>query len=448
MSNGLEESRQARRREQRGWYFYDWANSAFSTTVVTVFLGPYLTSIARAAADAGMPITLFGLVPVTAESYFPYVVSASVVLQVLFMPLIGALADRARSKKTWMAIGAYVGAFAVMGMFFLAGTNYQLGGVLFAIANVGFGTSVVVYNSYLPDIAEPLERDGVSSRGWAMGYVGGITLLIANLSLYLGHESFGLSEGMAIRISLLSAGAWWAIFALIPLTRLRSGRVRTGKFAPAGHDGGLLGGFRQLGRTLGDLPRYRQALLFLLAFFFFNDGIQTVIGLSATYAQEELGLTTTTVITAVLLVQVVGIAGALLMGQVARRIGAKSVVLAAIVLWAVVLFAAYAIPSGAATAFLVLAAFIGFVLGGSQALSRSLFAQLVPRDREAEYFSLYEVSNGASSVLGPLIFAITLQFMGSYRLAILALVIFFVIGGILLTRVDVKRGVADVAPQV
>ena len=445
MAIDLDEQRRSRRREQRGWYFYDWANSAFSTTVVTVFLGPYLTSVARAAAESGASITLFGLVPVTAESYFPYVVSASVVLQVLLMPLVGAMADRARSKKTWMAIGAYVGSFAVMGMFFLAGSNYQLGGVLFAIANVGFGASVVVYNSYLPDIAEPAERDGVSSRGWAMGYVGGIILLIANLVMYLGHESLGLSEAMAVRISLLSAGAWWAIFALIPLTRLRSVRAHDWRIAPAAPDGGLLGGFRQLGRTLRELPRYRQALLFLLAFFFFNDGIQTVIGLSATYAQEELGLTTTTVITAVLVVQIVGIAGALLMGRVARRIGAKRVVLCAIALWAVVLFAAYVIPSGAATLFLVLAAFIGFVLGGSQALSRSLFAQLIPRDREAEYFSLYEVSNGASSVLGPLIFAVTLQFMGSYRVAILALVIFFVIGGVLLARVDVRRGVVDVS---
>jgi len=153
------------------------------------------------------------------------------------------------------------------------------------------------------------------------------------------------------------------------------------------------------------------------------------------------------VIVAVLVVQVVGIAGALLLGRAAGPLGAKRVVLSSLVIWAIALIGAYLIPEGEAALFLVLAGCIGFVLGGSQALSRSLFAQLIPRDREAEYFSLYEVSNGASSVLGPLIFAITLQFMGSYRLAILALVIFFAIGGVLLTRVDVKRGVADVAPH-
>lgn len=439
------QTRRERRREQRGWYFYDWASSAFSTTVVTVFLGPYLTSVARAAAEAGQPVTLFGLFPVTAESYFPYVVSASVILQVLIMPIVGALADRSSTKKTWMAIGAYVGAGAVMGMFFLEGTGYQLGGVLFVVANVAFGTSLVVYNSYLPDIAEPDERDGVSARGWAMGYVGGIILLVVNLVLFLGHDSFGLTQSMAVRVSLLSAGAWWAIFALIPLARLRSRQPTSGGSDRPADARGVLGGFRQLGHTLRELPRFPQALLFLIAFFFFNDGIQTVIGLSATYAQEELGLPTTTVIVSVLVVQVVGIGGALIMGWAARPLGAKRVVLASIALWAVMVFAAYVLPAGVATLYLVLAACIGFVLGGSQALARSLFAQLVPRDREAEYFSLYEVSNGASSILGPLIFAVTLQFLGSYRVAILALVVFFAIGGVLLSRVDVRRGAADVA---
>lgn len=446
MSIDLEEDRRSRRREQRGWYFYDWAASAFSTTVVAVFLGPYLTSIVQAAAAAGQSVTVFGLIEVTPESYFPYVISISVLLQVLVMPVVGALADQARSKKVWLAAGAYLGSISVMGMFFLDGLNYQTGGLLFVLANLGFGVSIVVYNSYLPDIATPEERDGVSSRGWAVGYVGGIVLLISNLALYLGHERFGLSESMAVRICLLSAGAWWAIFALIPLARLRGRRDETVITQQAGNDG-LLRGFRQLGHTLAELPRYPQALLFLIAFFFFNDGMQTVLGLSATYAQEELELSTTTVIVAVLVVQVVGIAGALLLGRAAGPLGAKRVVLSSLVIWAIALIGAYLIPEGEAALFLVLAGCIGFVLGGSQALSRSLFAQLIPRDREAEYFSLYEVSNGASSVLGPLIFAITLQFMGSYRLAILALVIFFAIGGVLLTRVDVKRGVADVAPH-
>ena len=426
----------SRRREQRGWYFYDWAASAFSTTVVTVFLGPYLTDIAQNAADAGQRITLLGVIPVSAQSYVPYGVALSVAVQLIVMPIVGAIADTARSKKSVMALFTYIGAFAVMGMFFLQGDNYQLGGALFVVANAAFGAAIVVYNSYLPEIATPDERDGVSSRGWAMGYVGGIILLLVNLALFLGHASFGLTEGMAVRVSLLSAGAWWAIFALIPLARLRD---RPAAASRQSH-GGAAAGFRQLGHTLRDLRRYPVALLFVIAFFFYNDGIQTVIALSATYADQELGLETTIIIAAVIIVQVVGIAGALLLGRLARRYTAKHVVLASLVLWAVVLVVAYLIPAGAATLFLVLAAFIGFVLGGSQALSRSLFAQLIPRDREAEYFSFYEISGGASSILGPLLFGLTLQFRGSYRVAILALVVFFVVGGALLLRVDVRRG--------
>jgi UMF1 family MFS transporter len=432
-----------RRREQRGWYFYDWAASAFSTTVGTVFLGPYLTEIATTAQDAGEQITLLGVIPVTAESYVPYGVTLSVVAQLILMPIVGAIADTAKSKKSIMGLFAYIGAFAVMAMFFLDGTNYQLGGVLFIIANAAFGAALVVYNSFLPEIATPDERDGVSSRAWAMGYAGGVILLILNLVLFLGHESFGITEGMAVRIALFSAGAWWALFTLIPLARLRN---RPNRLAPEVAEGqarrGI--GLRQLAHTMRDLRRYPVALLFVVAFFFYNDGIQTVIALSAVYASQELGLETTTIIVAVLIVQFVGIAGALLLGRAARRFTAKRVVLFSLVLWTLVLVMAFLLPAGSGALFLVLAAFIGFVLGGSQALSRSLFAQLVPRDREAEYFSFYEISGSASSLLGPLIFGLTLQFLGSYRVAILALVFFFIVGGLLLSRVNMKQGVADV----
>jgi len=423
-----------RRRQQRGWYFYDWANSAFSTTVGTVFLGPYLTSLANDAADAGQPVTLLGLFSVAPGAYIAFVISLSVVLQVVTMPIVGAIADNARSKKRVLAVTAYLGSAATMGLF-LVNDSYQLGGVLFIIANVAFGCSVVVYNSFLPDIATPDERNSVSSRGWALGYVGGIVLLILNLVLFLGHSAFGISEALAVRISLFSAGLWWAIFTIIPLVFLR-------EQPRMNHAEGnmVTSGFRSLGRTVVELPRYPQALLFVIAFFFFNDGIQTVIGLSATFASEELKLGTTVIISAVIVVQVVGIVGALVLGRWAARIGAKRVVMVTLGLWAVMLLVAYVIPAGKASLFLVMAAGIGFILGGSQALSRSLFSQLIPRDREAEYYSLYEVSGGASSILGPLVFGLSIAFLDSYRIAILSLVVFFIVGGILLSRVNVRVG--------
>ena len=425
------------RREQRGWYWYDWAASAFSVSVVAVFFGPYLTDLAQAASVAGERITLFRLVPVTAESYYPYVAAVALTLQILVMPVAGAIADGARSRRLVMGVCAYMGALTVMGMWFLQGSSYQLGGLLFIVATVAFGCAMTVYNSFLPLIADGAERDRVSSAAWAMGYAGGVLLLIANIGLFVGGERFGVSETEATRIALLSAGVWWAVFAVIPLRRLRdrTEQPSVGRMASVSH-------VRRLGRTIRELGAYPQALLFLLAFFFYYDGVQTMIGLSATYAVEELGLETTTVIVSVVVVQVVGIVGALVLARWARRIGAKRVVLGSLGVWSVVVLVVYLLPAGNVALFLTVAAVIGFILGGSQALSRSLFAQLIPKERSGEFFSLFEVAGSASALLGPLVFAVTLQFAGSYRLGLLFLIAFFLIGGLLLARVNVASGSA------
>ena len=422
-----------RRREQRGWYFYDWANSVFSTTVLTVFLGPYLTGIAKAAADADGFVHPLGI-PVRAGSYFAYAVSASVLLSVLVMPLAGAIADRTGRKKPILGVAAYLGAGATAGMFFLEGERYLLGGALLVVANVSFAVAVVVYNAFLPQIAGPQERDAVSSRGWAFGYAAGSLVLIANLALFLRHEELGVSEGSAVRICIASAGVWWAIFTVIPLLRLRE---RPG--AVAGERISLLSGWRQLADTLRELRRYRLTMLFLLAYLVYNDGVQTVITQASVFGSEELGMDQTTLIGAVLLVQVLAVAGALLMGRLARRFGAQRTILASLVAWAAIAGAGYFLPAGAPVWFFALAAGIGLVMGGSQALSRSLFSQLVPRGKEAEFFSLYEVSDRGTSWLGPLVFGLAYQLTESYRAAIISLVVFFVLGFALLWRVPVER---------
>ena len=422
-----------RRREQRGWYFYDWANSVFSTTVLTVFLGPYLTGIAKAAADADGFVHPLGI-PVRAGSYFAYAVSASVLLSVLVMPLAGAIADRTGRKKPILGVAAYLGAGATAGMFFLEGERYLLGGALLVVANVSFAVAVVVYNAFLPQIAGPEERDAVSSRGWAFGYAAGSLVLIANLALFLRHEELGVSEGSAVRICIASAGVWWAIFTVIPLLRLRE---RPG--AAAGERISLLSGWRQLAGTFRELRRYRLTMLFLLAYLVYNDGVQTVITQASVFGSEELGMDQTTLIGAVLLVQVLAVAGALLMGRLARRFGAQRTILASLVAWTAIAGAGYFLPAGAPVWFFVLAAGIGLVMGGSQALSRSLFSQLVPRGKEAEFFSLYEVSDRGTSWLGPLVFGLAYQLTESYRAAIISLVVFFVLGFALLWRVPVER---------
>jgi MFS transporter, UMF1 family len=452
-----------RRREQRGWYFYDFANSVYSTTVITVFLGPYLTSVAKAAADAHGYVHPLGI-PVRAGSLYAYTISVSIVIAVLVTPLTGAIADRTGRKKPVLAVGAYVGAAATAAMFFLDGDRYLLGAGLLIVANVALPVTTAVYNAYLPEISEPEERDAISSRGWAFGYTSGAGVLVLNLVLYSGHDSFGLSQGAAIRICLASAGLWWGVFTVVPLRRLRDRRAaeRAGAAGAAadregtgsgGAPGVLPGsgsGWRQLATTLREMRRFPLTLAFLLAYLIYNDGIQTVISQASVFGSGELGLGQTTLIVAVLLVQVLAVAGALAMGRMARAWGTKRTVLGSLGVWVLILVAGYFLPAKAPVWFYALAAAIGLVLGGSQALSRSLFSHMVPAGKEAEYFSAYELSDRGLSWLGPLAFGLAFQLTGSYRVAIVSLLVFFVVGGLLLVRVPVRRAVAaagNAAPE-
>ncbi|GAA4734241.1 MFS transporter [Modestobacter marinus] len=432
----------ALRRERAGWYSYDWAMSVFNTSVTTVFLAPYLTSIAEAAADADGRIHPLGI-SVPPGSWFGYVLSLSVVLQVLVLPITGAVADRSGAKRQLLATFAGIGSLCTMALFFVADERYLLGAALFIAANLSFGAATVVYYSWLPDLAGPDERDAVSSRGWACGYLGGALLLAGNLALFSQYEGLGLTEGEAVRICLASAGLWWAGFTVVSVSLLRNRRPRESAVEARPGQGALSGGFRQLGATLRDLRRYRLTLWFLGAYLLFNDGVQTIIGVSAQYGAEELDLDQSTLISAILLVQVVAFFGALAMGRIAMVIGAKRTVLGSLVLWVGVLVAAYFLESGAVVQFYLLAVCIGFVLGGTQALSRSLFSQLIPPGKEAEYFGFYEISDRGTSWLGPFLFALTYQLTESYRYAIFSLVFFFVAGGWLLARLDMRRAIVE-----
>lgn len=416
-------------REQRGWYGYDWANSTFQTSVITVFAGPYLTLLAEAAADPDGFVRPLGI-PLRAAAYYPYLVSLSALLQVLAMPVVGALADRTGRRRALLAITAYTGAAAALLIATAEGSAYLRGGGLFVIATVAYACSIVVYNSWLPDIAPPDQRDAVSSRGWALGYLSGGLVLAAHLALVTLADD----TGRAVRLAIVSAALWWALFTLVPLATLRD---------RPGVGGARVSGFRQIAATLRAVARAPATLAFLAAYLLYNDGIQTVIAQSAVYAEAELGLGQSTVVAGVLLVQFVAVAGAYGLGLAAGRVGAKRVVLASLVVWMGVVAAAYVLPAGRPPVFFALAALIGLVLGGTQALSRSLFSQMTPRGREAEYFSLYEVSDRGTSWLGSLLFALALQFTGSYRVAILSLFAFFALGFALLWRTDLRRAVAE-----
>ncbi|MBI3328186.1 MAG: MFS transporter [Nitrospinae bacterium] len=426
------------RRERIGWYVYDWANSAFATTVVTVFLGPYLTTITKAAADDTGFVYPLGI-KVNAGSFFPYMVSLSVLLQVIFLPLLGAIADYSHRKKQMLAFFAYLGACGTLGMYFLQGTPYLLGGLLLLLANLSFGASVVFYNAFLPEIASPEQRDAVSSMGWALGYLGGGLLLAMNLILFSQASALGLDPGHAVRISLASAGVWWALFTLIPLATLRNHQP-VKHLSPS--QGILSIGFTQLRDTLSKVRDYPQTLLFLIAYLLYNDGIQTVIAMSSQFGQEELGLPISTLTQVILMVQFVAFFGAILFNSVAKAVGTKRAIVISLLIWTSTLVYAYGFMR-TTLHFFIMGAVIAVVLGGSQALSRSVYSLMIPRGQEAEYFSLYEVSERGTSWLGPLLFGLALQFTGSYRMAILSLVIFFLLGLVLLTRVDIRKAAIE-----
>jgi UMF1 family MFS transporter len=358
---------------------------------------------------------------------------------VLFLPLVGAIADYGRRKREMLGGLALVGAVATSLLFFVEGEGYLLGAGLFLVANLVFGASIVIYNSFLVDISTPEERDRVSSVGWGLGYLGGGTLLALNLYLYANAAALGLNENMAVRISLCSAGIWWGIFSLPTLIGLRN--RTSGQTLPAG-ESYLSVGLKQVGKLLKDLRGYPQALLFLVAFLLYNDGIQTVIALSSQFGADQLGMSMGSLTKVILMVQFVAFFGAMGFNWLAAKIGAKRSIELALLCWTGTLFSIW-LSVKSEGEFFVLAAIIALIMGGSQALSRSLFSQLIPAGREAEYFSLYEISDKGTSWISPLLFGLALDLTGNYRLAILSLMVFFLSGLVVLLRVNVQQGMRE-----
>jgi UMF1 family MFS transporter len=427
----------ALRVQRRAWYAYGWASHAFETTVVAVFLSRYLPSVAANAVGDNGRVHVLG-VPIAPGSLFTYTASFSAFVLVVLMPVVGAIADRFGHKREMLLTFGYLGVASCVAMWFVAGSAWQLGTALTVAAYLTYTCGKVIYNSMLPDLAAADERDRVSSVGWAAGYIGGGLLLAINFVM-----SFVVSDKAELaRLSLGAAGLWWALFALVPLRLLRN--------APRPDEAGVgvvrgsvvTAGFRQLGQTLRHMRGYPMTLLFLLAYLIYYDGINTVTTLAAQYGDKELHLSDNTLLTAILIVQFAAFGGALLLGRFAERWGAKRVVAWSLVVWVAVVAGAYFLQAGKPVQFYVLAIVLSVVLGGSQALSRSLYSSMIPSGKEAEYFSLYEVSSSGSSIFGTLLFGVALQNTGSYRVAILSLVVFFVVGLALLLRVNVARAVS------
>ncbi len=501
-------------RYHRPWYWYDWANSAFVTTVGTVLFGPYLTSVAKEAACPGLAedatcrttlhvvdfplgsghgaplwVTIGSLVvtlallavslltlrgeavtrryprytwagtalglaffvltaPIDPGSLAPYTITLATLLSAVLLIFAGAIADRSQRPVQLLGGFAWVGAVAASLLFFVTGSRWELGAALMIVATIALGASLVVYDAILCRIASPDDRDKVSSRGWALGYLGGGLLLALNLVIVSKPDLIGVDKGTAVRISMLSAGLWWGIFTLIPIVglwSLRGGQIRR---EDAPQSGLLSGSLAQLAHTFRDLKNFPQTLTFLLAYLFFNDGIQTVITSSSLYGSEQLKFAQEQLIALILLVQFVAFGGALLFGRLAGSFGAWRTVLGSLVAWSLIVIAAYFVPEKAFVPFLALGVLIGIVLGGSQALSRSLFSQLVPKSREAEFFAFYQAMERGTSWFGTLLFGLVHQLTHSYRPAIVALVVFFVVGGYFLRQVDMRQGILDAGNEL
>ena len=433
-------------REVFGWKMYDWANSAFSTTIVGALFGPYLTEITqRAVGENGTVFSLGPLGAITAKSYFPTCVSVAVFLQIFLLPILGSIADYSNLKKKMMALFCYIAVAATCLMYFVDGQLYWLGGILFIVANLGFGAAVVFYNGFLNDITTEDQRDKVSSRGFAYGYLGGGLLLALNFLLVKSAPRLGMDPFLAVRLSFLSAGLWWGAFALISFATLKTRAAE--KSLPPGKSY-LTIGFSELGRTFRELARLRYTLKYLIAYLFFNDGIQTVISMASVFMAQELftskGLKTdqSFLLLIFLMVQFVAIFGALFFERLAYAINTKNAIMVSLVLWAAVVIYGYGFLHTTGQAWLM-AAVIAIVLGGSQALSRSLFSRMIPAGREASFFGIYEVSERGTSWMGPLVFGAVVAATNSYRQALLSLIIFFVVGAIVLYLTDTDRAIHE-----
>jgi len=433
------------RRELFGWLTYDWANSAFYTTVVSVLAGPYLTALAQAdVGKGGVVLNIGNFAAITSDNLFTSTLGASVFLQIFLLPILGSIADFTPLKKRMMAFFCYAGVIASSLLFFVSGDSYLWGCAFLLFANICFAATNVFYNSFLIDITTEDRRDKISSYGYAAGYIGGLVMLFINLALINYGEAIGIEKGFAVRISMLAASIWWGVFAIITFTLIRT---RQPLRSAAGKNLVTVG-FVEVFRTLRELFGYKHTLMFLAAYLLYNDGIQTVILNASIFLSQELfisrGLESdpSFLLGIFVVAQLFALIGALVFERIARVIGAKRTIIVCLTIWSGIVIFAYGFLQSFLQAW-IMASFIGLVLGSTQALSRSLFSQMIPKSRESAFFGLYEISEKGTSWLGNLVFAVVVGTTGSYRQAILALILFFVGGMLILLFTNTTRAIHE-----
>ncbi|MEX1031265.1 MAG: MFS transporter [Paenibacillaceae bacterium] len=413
------------RKAIRAWMMYDWANSAFATTMLAAVLPIFYYDVAGKNLSEDL-----------AASYWGYTQSIALILVAIMAPLLGAIADLSGSKLRFLRVFAFFGILASALFVFVGVGDYVLASCLMIVGMIGFSGGNTFYDSMLTDLVPNDQRDMVSSKGYTMGYVGGGTLLAVNLLMIKKPELFGLeSELQGTYAAFLSVAVWWYIFSR-PIFR------RVGQFLPKPvvqyTFGEYVGaGAKRLARTLRSIKHYPELLKYLIAFWLFSDGINTVIAMATIYG-KTIGIGTSDLITALLITQFVGIPFTLLFGKIAVKLGSKKSLYITLSTYVGIVLLGYFMQN--ATHFYLLAIMVGMVQGGSQAVARSIFSKLVPQTRSAEFFGFLSVSSKFSSSFGPFVFAIVGQITGNARYGILALLLFFVGGIILLTRVNLAKG--------
>lgn len=402
---------------------YDWANSAFATTIMAAVLPVYYAQVAGATLPGN-----------TATVYWAYTSSISLLAAALLSPVLGAIADFRGAKKRFLVVFMLLGVAGTALLYFVRTGDWLAASIFFVVGEIGFAGSLVFYDSLLPHIAGPDEIDQVSSRGYAMGYLGGGILLAINLAMIMLAPA-EMTEIMT-RLTFLSVALWWFVFS-IPLMRWVSEpphRVMAGEHGR----NPVAVSFKRLAQTFRDIRRYRDLFIFLVAFWFYNDGIGTIIKMATIYG-AEIGLGQTTLIGTLLMVQFVGIPFAILFGWLAKKIGTKTSIYLSLLIYTGICVMGYFMSQE--WQFWALGFAVATVQGGSQALSRSLFGRLVPKSKSAEFFGFFSVSEKFAGIMGPFIFGLVGQLMGNSRLAIISLIIFFMVGAGLLSRVNVEEGV-------
>lgn len=405
------------------WSMYDWANSAFATTIMAAVLPIYYSAISEPS-----------LTPNQATAYWGYTNSIALLLVALLSPILGAVADFRGAKKRYLTYFALIGITATALMYFLTSGDWLFASVLFIVGNIGFAGANVFYDSLLPHIAQKGDIDQISTRGYAMGYLGGGLLLAVNLAMIMLSPDH--LTALMTRISLASVAVWWLLFAIPlwknvpePPRQIYEGELDSNPFSA---------GFKRLSVTFKEIRKYGELFKFLVAFWLFNDGIGTIIKMATIYG-KEIGIGQTDLIGALLMVQFVGIPFSFAFGWLAKRIGTKRSIYISLGVYTLISIGGYFMQS--AIHFWILGFAVALVQGGSQALSRSLYGRMVPKAQSAEFFSFFSVSGKLAGMFGPLVFGIVSQIMGNSRLGIVSLVIFFIAGGLLLTRVDEEKGI-------